>query len=98
MRYHFQWDPEKNRANRRKHGLDFRRATGVFRDPFAVSIFDNEHSASEDRWITIGASSSGPVLVVAHTFEQEDAERAEIRVISARRATRRELRQYEKRP
>jgi uncharacterized DUF497 family protein len=95
MKYSFQWDPGKARSNQTKHRLGFRRATEVFRDPHAVSIYDEDHSSEEDRWVTLGTDQSGILLIVVHTFHRETPERTVIRLISARRATRRETRQYE---
>lgn len=66
----FEWDPVKARANQKKHGVSFEQGTEVFRDPLATSIFDEDHSTDEDRWITLGATSQGPVLVVIHTFHE----------------------------
>ena len=86
----FEWDPRKDAANRRKHGVGFREAATVFGDPLATTFADTDHSISEHRFLTIGASVSGRLLVVAHT-ESADT----IRVISARPATRRERRFYE---
>ena len=95
MKYAFQWDRAKNQTNRSKHGIEFRKATEVFRDPLAISIFDEEHSFDEDRWITTGQTQDGMLLVVIHTFEQTEKHRSQIRIISARRATTRERRHYE---
>jgi uncharacterized DUF497 family protein len=95
MQYHFQWDPKKERVNRQKHGISFRLATQVFRDPMAMTLFDEEHSEDEERWITLGKPGNGPYLVVIHTFEQVDANITIIRMISARPATKPEIRQYE---
>ena len=55
MRYEFDWDPVKARQNLQKHGVSFERAARIFLDPFSISIFDEKHSESEDRWITIGS-------------------------------------------
>jgi len=66
----------------------------VFLDPFAASVPDDEHSESEQRWVTLGLSGSGLLLVVIHTFEELDAGSATVRVISARRATASEMRDY----
>jgi len=55
MQYNFDWDPIKAKQNLRKHGVSFERAAMIFRDPFAISIYDDEHSDDEDRWITIGS-------------------------------------------
>jgi hypothetical protein len=95
LRYNFEWDPAKERENTRKHKVSFRRAATVFRDPNQLSIYDEEHSEQEDRWVTMGIDSGGVLRVVVHTFERVDEGLCEIRIISARKATRRESRQYE---
>jgi hypothetical protein len=94
LRYRFEWDPEKEKANIRKHGLSFRQAAAVFRDPNHLSIYDEEHSDLEDRWITMGLDTGGTLRVVVHTFRQITADSCEIRLISARKASHREGRQY----
>jgi hypothetical protein len=94
MRYNFDWDPNKERQNIRKHKLAFRRAATVFRDPNHISIYDEAHSETEDRWITIGVDQNGIIQVVVHTFEHIDKNTFEIRIISARKATRKEETQY----
>jgi uncharacterized protein len=86
----FEWDPRKDAANRRKHGIGFREAATVFGDPLATTFPDTDHSISEHRFLTIGVSLSGRVLVVAH-IESEDT----IRLISARPVTPHERRFYE---
>lgn len=86
----FQWDPRKDAANQRKHGVGFREAATVFGDPLAMTFEDPDHSISEERFLTIGAAVSGRLLVVAHT---ERGER--VRIISAREVTPRERRFYE---
>jgi uncharacterized protein len=78
-------------TNWRKHGVSFRLAATVFRDPLALSRYDFEHSQSEERWITLGQAETGQLAVVVHTFEELAAE-ARIRIISARYATARERR------
>jgi uncharacterized DUF497 family protein len=92
--YDFEWDPEKAQQNRRKHGVAFEQAATVFHDPRAASVFDEEHSAAEDRWITMGISASGGLLVVHHTFQEVDDTRVRIRIFSSRKATPEETRQY----
>ncbi len=94
MRYNFDWDPVKENQNVRKHKVAFRRAATVFRDPNQLSIYDEEHSKDEGRWITIGIDSGGVLRVVIHTFEQVDEDFYEIRIISARKATSVEINQY----
>jgi uncharacterized DUF497 family protein len=95
MDYHFEWDPTKAQRNLAQHNISFRRATMVFRDPQMVSIFDEEHSQTEDRWITLGRDEYGIVLVVIHTFRQFEESSWVIRIISARKATQHEWAQYE---
>jgi uncharacterized protein len=92
--YDFEWDPNKARLNRRKHGVAFEQAATVFRDSRAVSVFDDAHSGKEDRWITMGLSAAGGRLVVHHTFEEADDNTVRIRIFSSRKATKREAEQY----
>jgi len=93
--YNFEWDPAKAKANLRKHGLSFEQGVTVFRDPNAVSIFDQDHDEEEDRWITLGLSEQGSIVVVVHTFRETGGDELTIRVISVRRATRKERNHYE---
>ena len=97
MRYEFDWDPVKARQNLQKHGVSFERAARIFLDPFAISIFDEKHTESEDRWITIGSEANETLLVVVHTFRNVDTENSLVRVISARKATKEEAQQYHER-
>lgn len=85
-----EWDPEKARANLKKHRVSFEEASTVFGDPMSVTIRDPDHSVREMRWLDVGLSHSGRLLVVAYT---ELGNR--IRIISARSATRREKKSYE---
>ena len=94
MRYEFDWDPAKEKTNVSKHKVSFRRAATVFRDPNQLSIYDEEHSEYEDRWITIGIDSDGVLRIVVHTFKQIEAGLCEIRIISARKATSTEAMHY----
>jgi uncharacterized DUF497 family protein len=86
----FEWDPGEATQNRRKHRVSFHEAATVFGDPFSVTYPDPDHSTSEQRFITVGMSSVGRVLIVAHVDRNEI-----IRIISARKTTRRERKQYE---
>jgi len=95
LNYNFEWDPGKAKKNLAKHKISFQRASTIFLDPFALSIFDDEHSIDEERWITLGKDSNGILIVVSHTFRKIDLNTCTIRIISARRATRKEGRQYE---
>ena len=94
MRYTFEWDPVKARQNLRKHGISFERAAELFLDPLAVSIIDREHSEVEERWVTLGQDSQGVLLVLVHTFAEVSVEKYNIRILSARKATKKEARQY----
>jgi len=95
MRYDFEWDIRKARSNVRKHNVSFERASTIFRDPHLISIPDEEHGKTEERWITIGLDETGILLVISHTFVTAAGQMAKVRIISARKATRRETRQYE---
>ena len=86
----FIWDRDKAAANLRKHAVAFDEAATSFGDPLSLTIPDPEHSVGEQRWLLVGESVAGRLLVVAHT-ERGD----EIRIINARRATRRERQTYE---
>jgi uncharacterized protein len=86
----FDWDPVKAAANLRKHGVAFAEAATAFADPLSITIPDPEHSVGEARFILIGVSFSGRLVVVAHA-EAEDS----IVIISARSATNAERRSYE---
>lgn len=96
--YDFEWDFWKAKSNREKHGVSFEEAARIFLDRHAVSLFDDEHSESGDRWITLGRPPSGPLLVVVHTFDDLGQNHFHVRLISARRATARERWQYEEQP
>jgi uncharacterized DUF497 family protein len=86
----FEWDPDKAETNRTKHGVSFSEAATVFGDPLAMTYFDPAHSEEEDRFLTFGTSESGRLLVVCHCDRDERT-----RIISARRATRKERKQHE---
>jgi hypothetical protein len=94
LEYVFDWDPKKASLNLRNHSVGFERAATIFMDPRAGSIPDEEHSEEEERWVTIGLDASGKLLVVVHTFEEKDPTRCKIRLISARKATKKEAGQY----
>lgn len=86
----FEWDQTKADSNLIKHGISFEEASTVFADPLSLTIPDPEHSQAEERLIILGNSHRGKLLVVVHTERGEN-----IRVISARRASRRERKFYE---
>jgi uncharacterized protein len=95
LRYIFDWDPDKARINLKRHrGISFERASRVFRDPNMVTIFDEEHSEDEDRWLTLGIDDTGMLLVVVHTFKEQKSGVMNIRIISARRANQVETQAY----
>ncbi len=86
-----EWDPVKARANLAKHGVSFEEASALLSgDADALEIFDVEHSREEDRFIAIGSAARG-ILVVVYAVAEDDG----IRVVSARKATRRERERYE---
>ena len=88
----FEWDPPKAAANLRKHQVSFDEAKSVFYDEFAVQFFDEEHSLDEERFLMLGMSSGAKLLIVCHC-EREHGE--VIRIISARKATKRESAFYQ---
>jgi uncharacterized DUF497 family protein len=90
MALQFEWDEEKAKIKLRKHQVDFQEAKSVFGDPFSITIDDPDHSEVEQRFIDIGRSASGRLLVVVYT-EREN----QIRIISCRKATPIERRKYE---
>lgn len=94
-RFEFDWDPAKAVSNLAKHGVSFEDAMGVFLDPLALSLLDDAHGTAEERWVTIGLSRGTNLLVVVHTHVEVDDDRVYIRIISARKPTKREKRQYE---
>ena len=83
----FQWDPDKARANRKKHRIDFADAVAALEDPYALTV-DDPHPR-EERFVTLGLDALGRLVVVSWTHRSED-----IRIISARPATRTEARNY----
>ena len=86
----FIWNRDKAAANLRKHGVSFDEAMMAFNDPLSIAVPDPDHSTAEQRWLLVGHTTAGRLLVVAHS-EAAD----EIRIISARPATRRERHAYE---
>ena len=86
----FEWNENKARANFAKHQVSFEEAKTVFVDPFYVDFYDPDHSGAEERYLIIGESQQGRLLVVSYTERQQ-----KMRLISAREATRREKDAYE---
>lgn len=90
--FNFEWDPNKARANTIKHGVGFEEAMSVFDDPYARVIADPDHSIDEERFVILGLSMRARELVVCHCLRGPGNE--VVRIISARRATKAEARQY----
>jgi len=90
MKYLFEWDPEKARSNLKKHQVSFEEAGTIFEDLQYISLLDEEHSTDEEMYVTIGLSNKNRLLLVAHT-ERGD----QIRIISARKATKNEEKFYQ---
>jgi uncharacterized protein len=90
----FEWDAKKNRENRRRHKVSFDEAETTFADEHGLLMADPDHSEDEDRFILLGLSANLRLLVVCHTYREEDEV---IRLISARKADRSERAQYSKR-
>ncbi|MBN1673956.1 MAG: BrnT family toxin [Kiritimatiellae bacterium] len=88
---HFEWDERKNRENKRRHNVSFEEAQTVFLDENAVRFFDPDHSDDEDRFLMLGMSFTLRVLVVCHCYRVDDSV---IRIISARKANKRERADY----
>jgi uncharacterized protein len=89
--YIFEWDEEKAKENFKKHGVDFDEAKTVFNDPLAITICDPDHSIDEDRYIDIGFSFKGRLIVVSYTERGNN-----IRIISSRKSVKKERENYEK--
>jgi uncharacterized protein len=92
MSYTFEWDENKDKSNQRKHGISFEEATSVFLDEYSVTFGDEAHSDDEDRYLDIGRSDRGRVIVVSYTEHPPN-----IRIISCRKATKQEMKAYEQR-
>ena len=87
----YEWDPKKADENLKRHKISFDEATSVFTDPFALTFDDPEHSLGEQRYITIGTSSTQRILFLSHADRGED----HVRIISARSATPTEAHAYQ---
>ena len=87
----FTWDKSKSKANQKKHGISFEEAQTVFFDENAIEFFDPDHSQSEDRFLLLGLSSSLRIVVVSHCYRKSESL---IRIISARKATKKEQKVY----
>ncbi|MBI4582717.1 MAG: BrnT family toxin [Planctomycetes bacterium] len=95
MEYNFGWDPVKAKENIRKHRVSFEQASEIFLDPLSLTIFDEDHSIEDARWVTIGRDGRSNLLVAVHTFvERIDQDQINVRIISARKATKSEAKRY----
>jgi len=83
----YEWDPQKSKSNLRRHGVRFADAVGVFQDPYAITMLDDD--SDEDRYVAIGIDALLQIVVVSYTWRDHT-----IRIISARKATRAERRRY----
>jgi uncharacterized protein len=90
----FEWDEKKNASNKKKHGISFEEAQTIFLDESALLIHDPDHSDEEDQFILLGLSSKFRILVVCHCYRKSDEI---IRIISARKASRHEQKEYRER-
>jgi uncharacterized DUF497 family protein len=91
----FEWDENKVRENLKKHKVSFEEAKTVFNDPLLITFPDEEHSQTEDRYISIGTSAPNKVLLVIHTERETAEDTLIIRLISCRKATASEQKTYE---
>ncbi|MCX5802893.1 MAG: BrnT family toxin [Proteobacteria bacterium] len=91
----FEWAENKNRANVKKHKLSFEESKEIFDDPFHISIIDERFSNFEERWVTIGTTYKGKLIVAGHLYCLKENGEEVIRIISARKATKKEKEQYE---
>jgi uncharacterized protein len=96
--YEFLWDPSKALSNLLKHEVSFVLASSVIQDPLSLTIFDEDHSDEEDRWVTIGKANNGQTLVVVHISHYPQPNLVRTRIISARPATRDEINNYQNIP
>jgi uncharacterized DUF497 family protein len=93
--FHFEWDDAKADANARKHGVTFETASTVFHDPRLLTVADLEHGNAEERWFSVGCAGNGVVLSVVYLWSDADPAATNIRLVSARKATQAESRQYQ---
>jgi uncharacterized DUF497 family protein len=93
--FQFEWDEVKADANARKHGVTFELASTIFHDPRLLTVADLEHSLTEERWFSVGCAGNGVMLSVVYLWSATDPAVINIRLISARRSTQVENRQYQ---
>ncbi|KXK12843.1 MAG: hypothetical protein UZ14_CFX002002081 [Chloroflexi bacterium OLB14] len=95
MEYVFSWDTNKANINLKKHKISFEEAKTIFNDPFLLTLPDEEHSETEERFISIGTSTKERILLVVHLEKHETENKSFVRIISCRKATPIERRKYE---
>ncbi len=88
----FEWDSHKNQINQKKHGISFEEAKSVFYDDKAIQFWDEAHSDEEERFLLLGRSSKMRILLIVHCYREQESV---IRIISARKATENESKQYQ---
>ncbi|MBL0037684.1 MAG: BrnT family toxin [Nitrosomonadales bacterium] len=98
LTYDYEWDAHKAASNLKKHGVTFEQAASVFLDALALTVFDAAHSEHEERWFTLGYTTGGVLLAVAHTYQATSLSNTRIRIISARPATKQEQHFYADEP
>lgn len=95
MEMMFEWDKHKNTVNSKKHGISFEEAAEVFEDPLHISVLDKRFDYYDERWITIGATKDGRIIVIGHLYYITENSEEHIRIITARKAAKKEREQYE---
>ena len=91
----FEWDEDKSSINLRKHGISFEETEEVFDDPFHISILDKRFDYFEERWITIGSTNRRKIIVIGHLYYLTEDGNEVIRIITARKATKKKKEHYE---
>lgn len=92
---HFEWDEAKDRENVKRHGISFEDAKDVFDDPFHISVLDKRFDYFDERWITIGSTRDKRIIVIGHLYYLRENGDEVIRIITARKAVKKEREQYE---
>lgn len=92
---HFEWDENKNKENIKKHGVSFQDAQEVFDDPFHLSLLDKRFDYFDERWITIGITKGQQIVVVGHLYYFDERGEEIVRIITARKGTKKERENYE---
>jgi len=93
--FQFEWDDVKAVSNLQKHGVSFDLARTVFSDPLLLTVADLKHGETEERWFSVGRASNNILLSIVYLWSDSTPTITNIRIISARKATQREIRQYE---